>query len=203
MADSLSVSSVYLTTFSGAAAPTLSVSSVYLTTFSTAAATGGFMGYINGSVKLKAEIIESNQADDGVAVLKHLADYYTAIGHGDDPGQSMLVYGDSNTVTAGSAVNYDLAGSLESELDASAVVFSEVRGLVIRNRSTVLDDDLVVTGSSFVSAVDGELVVKPGGLAILVAPLYGYTVTAATADVLTIDGPVGSNVDFDLLVWGI
>lgn len=114
----------------------------------------------------------------------------------------------AGSVTASSAVTYDLSGSLTNPIDGASVVFVEIAVLAIRNTSASGSGSLKVGGGSnqwvtpFGAA--GDLVnVRPGGVLILAAPYDGggYAVTAGTGDILTIDATTGT-CTYDLIVIG-
>jgi hypothetical protein len=99
----------------------------------------------------------------------------------------------------------DLRGALVNALGAT-VQFATVKALVIRNRATVAGRNLTVGGAtnafaSFLGGAAHKIVIPPGGVCILTAPLDGYAVTAGTGDILRLD-PGSATVEYDLYILG-
>jgi hypothetical protein len=123
--------------------------------------------------------------------------------------QAKSVYTDTNTLAASASVDVDLNGVL---LDAfnTVINFTKVKAVIV-----VADpgntNDVVVGGAasngavSFFNASTDKVKVKPGGMFAVVAPdANGYSVTAATADLLRIaNGGAGTAVTYTLIVIGV
>lgn len=123
--------------------------------------------------------------------------------NGTDSNQANQFYSDQITASA-SAESIDLAGSL-TDVFGSTITFTKVRGLYVRNRATTTAFDLTIAGNFMTTSVIGgssqNLVLEPGGVLLLTAPVDGYVVTAATADVISFD-PGANTVTFDVAIYG-
>lgn len=119
-----------------------------------------------------------------------------------------LVFADRRTLAASANESLDLAGSLVDALGAT-ITFARVRALLIE--AAAANANTVVVGgaaSNAWSAPFGDatdtLVVRPGGVGLLIAPdTTGYAVTPATADLLKIaNGGSGTPVTYDITLIG-
>lgn len=131
-----------------------------------------------------------------------------SFGNGTAAGQADRVWSDRRTLAASASESLDLAGSLSDALGA-AVTFAKVRALLIE-ASTGNTNNVVVGGAAsnafvnWVSDATDKVVIKPGGLLLLVAPdTGGYGVTAATGDLLQVaNSGAGTGVTYDIAILG-
>ena len=156
---------------------------------------------------------ETSALDLGVASMPHTLKYPGTLhaadyGTGTGDNQQDKIWSDTRTATA-AADALDLAGSLSTALGGTLTVV-EVRGIMIRNRSTAVAGILSVgAGSNPAFAglfgATGDIIKVPAsGLFLWHAPLDGggLTVTAGTGDILNID-PGANTVTYDIIVWGV
>lgn len=122
--------------------------------------------------------------------------------------QASKVFADRRTLAASASEELDLAGSLVDALGAT-ITFTKIRALLIEASSA--NANTVVVGGAAANAVatlfgdaTDTLVVRPGGVALLVAPdTAGYAVTPATGDLLKVaNGGAGTAVTYDITVLG-
>ncbi len=127
---------------------------------------------------------------------------------GTGANQADKVWSDTRTLAASGTENLDLAGVL---LDAFgvAITFVKVKAMLIRAASGNTNDVLVgghatTAFVNWVSDPTDVIVVKPGGLFLLVAPgASGYGVTAATGDLLKVTNSAGTTgVTYDIAILG-
>lgn len=126
-------------------------------------------------------------------------------GTGDD--QADLIFQDQRTLAASTAEDLDLAGSLTDPFGA-ALTFVEVVAIIVR-AAEGNTNDVVIGGDAsaafvgpFADASD-KVHVKPGGVAMFVAPNTGWAVTATSADLLQVaNGSSGSAVTYDITIIG-
>lgn len=105
---------------------------------------------------------------------------------------------------AAAADSHDLTGGL-TDAFGTALTFTKIRELIIRNRSTTTGQNLTVAGNFITTAVLGgttpTITVPPGGMLRIGSPVDGFTVTATTADVLSVD-PGANTISYDLIIAG-
>jgi hypothetical protein len=117
------------------------------------------------------------------------------------------IWHDNRTLSASNADSLDLAGVLTDPFGAT-ISFVRVKGLLVYANTSNTNNLLVGAGtnsfSSWMTGTTPTVVVKPGGLLFVMAPdAVGYTVTAGTADILTITNSAGgTSVNYDIVVMG-
>ena len=117
-------------------------------------------------------------------------------------------FADTRTLTATSeSFDLDLASGAGSIIDkyGDQLVFTKIKQLFIRNRSTVPLEKLLVSGDFLGSllAVGTEHIWKigPSGSRLHDDPIDGMAVTATTGDVLTINSSTFT-IAYDILILG-
>lgn len=82
--------------------------------------------------------------------------------------------------------------------------FLKVKFLYVKNKSTTTVQTLTLTGDFLTQAgvgvAAGGFVLGPSGIYMLDNPIDGYTVTATTADVITLTN--AASFDYDILILG-
>jgi len=110
---------------------------------------------------------------------------------------------DQRTLTATSE-NLDLAGSLVDAF-GDTIAFTAVKVLLVHNRSTTTTEDLTLSGSfldnDMLGGGSSTVVLGPDGVFYITSPVDGFTVTAATGDVLTIDSGAAT-ITYDIILAG-
>ena len=165
---------------------------------------------VTGKVTLQAEFYETKSNDLGISNLAHrLALGSSASGvvnyaDGNAADQVDLVYSDSYSVTSGAPITFDLAGSLTSLLDGSAVTFTGIRGFVVTQK-TGTGALQIGAGSNplinWVAAAGDAVKIGLNGFLGIANPTDAYAVTAGTGDVLTLTASAGT-ITGDILIWG-
>lgn len=132
--------------------------------------------------------------------------YVFADGTGAD--QIKQVFADTRTISASSNEDLDLAGGLTNALGQS-ITFTKIRAIAIKASPSNTNNVLVggaasAQFASWVGDATDVVVVRPGGLLVLVAPdATGYAVTATSADLLRIANSAGStSVSYDIVLLG-
>lgn len=127
---------------------------------------------------------------------------------GTGAGQAGKCWHDQRTISASSNDDLDLAGGLTDAL-GQACTFAEIRGLIVRNRSTSGTLSLggtTAASNAWVAWVTGTapaVVVPAGGTVILWVPTgTAWAVTAGTADILRLGNPGGASITYDLILIG-
>jgi hypothetical protein len=127
---------------------------------------------------------------------------------GTGANQADKVWSDTRTLAASGTENLDLAGVLVDAFGAT-LTFVKVKVILVR-AATANTNDVLVGGHAsaafvnWVSDATDVIVVKPGGLFLLVAPnAAGYGVTATTADLLKVTNSSGTTgVTYDIAILG-
>jgi hypothetical protein len=127
---------------------------------------------------------------------------------GTGANQADKVWTDQRTLAASATENLDLAGVLTDAFGAT-LTFVKVKAILVRAASGNTNDVLVGGHASaafvnWVSDATDVIVVKPGGLFLLVAPnAAGYGVTATTGDLLKVTNSAGTTgVTYDIAILG-
>jgi hypothetical protein len=127
---------------------------------------------------------------------------------GTGANQANNCFSDTRTLAASATESLDLSGALLNAF-GQTIAFTRVKALMIF-AAAGNTNDVVVGGAGangFISpfgAAAHTVRVKPGGSLILTAPdVNGYSVTAATADLLQIaNSAAGTPVTYDVIVIG-
>lgn len=121
--------------------------------------------------------------------------------------QADLVYRSRRTLAASATENLDLAGSLV-DVFGNTLTFVKIKAILIR-ASVDNTNNVVVGGAASNTFVGGfgaaanTYAVPPGGVFLVSAPAGGWTVTAATADILKVANSGGTTgVTYDIVVIG-
>lgn len=125
--------------------------------------------------------------------------------NGTGSNQIDLMWNDQRTVTA-AAEDLDFAGVLTNPVTGAAMTFVKINGIFIKNNSTSTGEVLLVGGDAnglvnWVGAANDIIKVGPSGVFALWQPIDGYTVTAATGDILQID-PGANTITYNIVVIG-
>lgn len=122
-------------------------------------------------------------------------------------GQASKSWGDKRTL-AGAAVDaLDLAGVLTDAFGQS-ITFASVKAIIVAAAASNTDEVQIGGGSnafaSFLGDPTDQIVLRPGGLLVLVAPdAAGYAVTASTGDILRITNASASDqADYEIIIIG-
>jgi hypothetical protein len=128
---------------------------------------------------------------------------------GTGANQADRIWTDQRTLAASGTENLDLAGTALTDAFGVAITFVKIKAILIRAASGNTNDVLVgghATAAfvNWVSDATDVIVVKPGGLFLLVAPsAAGYGVTATTGDLLKITNSAGTTgVTYDVAILG-
>jgi hypothetical protein len=121
--------------------------------------------------------------------------------------QDLSYYAEAVSIAASGSTNYDLNGSLTDDF-GDAVDFAKVTAIIVK--ASASNTNSVVIGAAASNAFTGPfgstthtIAVPPGGTAMLLAPVGGWTVTAGTGDILKVaNSSSGSAVVFDIAILG-
>lgn len=158
------------------------------------------------SLQLEAQLTGTHDFSPPSAQLNKPRTFRWSDGTG--AGQANRVFADRRQLAASANESLDLAGGLTDALGAT-ITLAKVRALLIEadagNTNTLVVGGAAANAfaSLFGDATD-KIVVRPGGLVLIVAPdATGYAVTAGTGDLLQVaNGGAGTPVTFDITVIG-
>jgi len=121
--------------------------------------------------------------------------------------QADQVFSDTRTLAASGTEDLDLAGGLSDPFGA-ALTFVKVKAIILLPATGNTNDVLLGGAASngfvgpFADATD-KVKGGPGGAIVLVAPKAGWTVTAATGDLLKVaNSSSGTPVTYDIVIVG-
>lgn len=126
---------------------------------------------------------------------------------GTGSGQADKIFMDDRTLAASATENLDLAGSLTDAFGAT-ITFATVKAILVIAKAANTNDVVIggAASNGFVGPFGGTtptVSVKPGGLALMVAPKTGWTVTASTGDILKMaNSSSGTGVDYSIVIIG-
>lgn len=166
-------------------------------------------------MSLVASLAVSVDADLSAALDLAVADahltkkYKTDLINGTGVGAADKVWHDQRTLGGSAAEDLDLAGVLTDALGAG-VTMARVKAIIIKAADANAGNLVVGNAASngFVSWVGGAthtVTVRPGATLALIAgagDATGYTVTAATADLLHVANSGASAAIYDIVVVG-
>ncbi|MBA2627185.1 MAG: hypothetical protein H0U85_04180 [Gemmatimonadales bacterium] len=121
--------------------------------------------------------------------------------------QASRVFSDQRTLAASAAEDLDLAGGSLSDAFGAALTFTKLKAVMIRaakgNTNSVLVGGDAASIPIF-GAVNDVIAIPPGGVFLITAPTAaGFTVTAATGDILQVaNGGAGTAVTYDVVLIG-
>lgn len=126
---------------------------------------------------------------------------------GTTAGKADLMFSDTRTLSAAASEELDLAGGLSDPFGAALTFVKVVAIMIIAAEANT---NSVVVGGAASNAFTGpfadssdKVAVPPGGCLLLTAPSAGWTVTAATGDLLKIANSAGStSVTYDVIIVG-
>ncbi|MDC8446458.1 MAG: hypothetical protein LV471_11100 [Nitrosomonas sp.] len=166
------------------------------------------MPQFSGTVNIGVSANLSNSVDVGQVnyPISYGINYLLQNGNGDN--QANEVFTDTRTIAASGSENLDLSGVL-ADVFGSTINFTRIKALIIKADQSNTNDVLVgghasaAVASLFGDATD-KARVKPGGAVAFIAPnATGYTVTATTADMLTVaNSSSGSSVTYTIIIIG-
>ncbi len=157
------------------------------------------------SVKYTGTLANAGTLSTASVSLSHT--YSLDMANGTAINQADKVYQARRSVTAATTDSIDLSGALIDPLGA-AVVFAEIVGIIIENKSATAGEILTIGGninpfSTWLGAAAHTIKIGPRGFFALCNPaLEAYAVTAGTADMLDVNVAAGTAVSYDLLILG-
>lgn len=121
--------------------------------------------------------------------------------------QANRIWSDTRTISASGTDTIDLAGSLTDAFGQS-LTFARVKAFLVaaspNNMNNVVVGGATNAFASWLGDASDTIVIRPGGLLMLVAPdATGYVVTGGSADEIRVANSAGgSSVTYDVIVIG-
>lgn len=122
------------------------------------------------------------------------------------------IWHDSSTLASGASVSLDLAGGLTSTIFGSTVTitFVKVKFIFITNESTTAGEELRLDSSvangflgPFNGSATSKIEIGPTSCLLLSSKKDGWTVTAATGDILKLENPAsGAAITYKIVIAG-
>ena len=167
------------------------------------AAAAGF----TGDVRVTVDGAYTGANDIGVPTVQLRANGLVRLSDGVGTGQADKVFADARTLSASATEDLDLAGSLTDPLGV-ALTFAKVKCVVVIADAANTNNVQIGGASSntfvgpFADASD-IISIKPGGVFSSCHGGAGWTVTAATGDLLKVaNSGSGTGVTFKLIILG-
>ncbi len=109
---------------------------------------------------------------------------------GTGSGQANEIFTDSRAISSGSSESLDLAGGLTNAIGGT-ITFATIKAIIVESDTANTVDITVGNAASngFTGPFGGAthtVAVRPGGVAVFIAPKTGWTVTASTGDLLKV-----------------
>lgn len=160
---------------------------------------------VAADVLVRVRAVETASADLGTPKATWVCEQSASYATGTSASQQDLVYQDTRSIAATTST-IDLAGSLTSPINGTAITMAEVTCLMIRNKSSTSGEVLTVGAGSnplvnWIGASGDAVKVGPGGCLFISSPIDGYAVTAGTGDILTLDSGAAT-ISVDILILG-
>jgi hypothetical protein len=158
------------------------------------------------SISLAVKATQTASSDLSGVSNPHRIGYSKTLTSGTTTGKADVVWSDTRTLAASANEDLDLAGSLSTAL--GTVTFAKVKAIIVtadagNANNVVLGNAASNTFTGPFGAATHTVAVAPGGSVALFAPAAGWTVTAATGDLLrATNSGGGSSVTYSILIVG-
>lgn len=165
---------------------------------------------LTSRLSIAATALQTAALDLGTAQAQLSKAYTVDLANGTAAGQVDRIFHDQRTLTASSNEDLDLAGVL-TDAFGTALTFVRIKGLIVAaaagNTNNVIVGGAASNGFiTWVGAATHTVTLRPGAVMALMAgsaDATGYTVTAATGDLLRITNSAGTtSVTYDIAVIG-
>lgn len=165
---------------------------------------------LQGRASIRVDMQQGQAFDLTAGVVPLLKEYGAFLVNGVAAGQADKIFHDQRTLTAGANEDLDLNGASLADAFGVALAFVRVKGLII-SAAAANPNPITVGGAasngfvSWVGSATDKVSVRPGTTFALIAgaaDATGYSVTAATADLLRVTAGAGGNHVYDVIVFG-
>jgi len=165
---------------------------------------------LQGRASIRVDMSQGQAFDLTTGVVPLLKEYGAFLTNGVGAGQADRIFHDQRTLSAGANEDLDLNGAGLTDAFGAALAFVRIKGLIV-SAAAANPNPITVGGAasngfvSWVGSATDKVSIRPGcSLALIAgaADATGYTVTAATADLLRVTAGAGGNHIYDVVVWG-
>ena len=163
---------------------------------------------LSANVKVSINATQTKTADFESASSAIAHALSVAFADGTAASQADRIFKDTRTLTASATEDLDFAGSALLDIYGAAVVFADIRVILITADAANTNNVRVIrpaaNGIPLFAAASDEIVVRPGGAFMYIAQdTTAIAVTAGTGDLLTITNSAGStSVTYSITVIG-
>lgn len=158
---------------------------------------------LSAAIRVSISAKQTKTADLESAVSTISDAFSASFTDGSGANQADRIWKDMRTLAASTEENIDLAGVL-TDIFGASVVFARIKAIFIKAEATNLNN--VIVGSSDTNGVPQffDAVIRPGGMAMWVAPdATGEVISAGSADRINFANSAGSSsVTYTVLVIG-
>jgi len=164
------------------------------------------MSSLTTAINLKVHA-SYTKALDLSTVTDLLSKVYTlTLADGNEDDEADLLFHDVRAVANSASDNLDLSGVL-TDAFGTALLFAKIKFLLIKNLDDTQTFSVGPTAAVGWIAPFGDITdrinIAPGAMAVLVFDPIGVTVTAATADGLTVtNGDAGNAANYEIVIIG-
>ena len=151
----------------------------------------------------------TNVLDLSTAHDKATLSYTDSLTDGTSADQCKMVWHDQGTIASGGSAAIDVAGSLTDAFGNSAV-FTKIKGIMLLNKGvasgssfTETSGENIITSTSTLTSASHAAPLEPGGVMLFTSPKVGGTVTASSADTITLSRAGSSTVTYQIVIWGL
>ena len=156
-------------------------------------------GSVRAQVAMKLNAGDSSLSDDQIKADEAFSINFT---NGTGSGQADLMYQVRGSASAGGTDTYDLDAGTLTDRFGNGLTFVKVKAVILSHKSTSSSSGISL-GGDFVTTNNIDQSAKAAGGAVASFDTTGYTVTATTADELTVVNADGSNAaTYDLYIIG-
>jgi len=127
---------------------------------------------------------------------------------GTTTGKADIIFQDRRTLSASASETLDLAGGSLTGPLGDALTFVKIKAIIVSALAANTNDVVIggIGSNAFVGpfgATTHTIAVPPGSVTTLTNPGVGWTVTAATGDLLKVlNGGSGTSVTYDIVIVG-
>ena len=162
---------------------------------------------LTARISAQIDATETAAIDFGSKTSKIQAAIAIALANGTAASQADMIFSDERTLAASATENLDLAGSLAGAFGAT-LTFAKVKAIMVIADAGNTND--VVIGGAASNAFVGPfganthtVAVEPGGVFLIAHSGAGWTVTAATGDLLKMTNSAGTTgVTYKIVIIG-
>ena len=163
---------------------------------------------LTSTINLNISGTQTSALDLGTASYPFTLSSNFSLTSGTGASQADRAFSDTRTLAASGTEDLDLAGVLTDAFGA-VITFAKIKAIVIKaaaaNTNNVnLSRPAAATGVPLFLAISDGIVIPPGYTFAWFGPGTGITVTAATADLITLtNSGAGTGVTYDVVILGV